>query len=67
MVVMVKMVCRSKWQFSEWKVLGSGPSVGGDGELQNSGKRSLSMERSSRSSLGLSNNGAKCLKANGEM
>jgi len=36
--------------------------VGGDGELQNSGKRSLSIDRSSRSSLGLSNRGARWLR-----
>lgn len=42
------------------------PSMGGEGELQNSGNFSLSMARSSLSSLGLSKRGARWLWEEGE-
>lgn len=42
------------------------PSMGGEGELQNSGNFSLSMARSSLSSLGLSKSGARCLSGMGQ-
>lgn len=51
---------------SPQRICHSLPSMGGEGELQNSGNFSLSMARSSLSSLGLSKSGARCLHGMGQ-